>query len=336
MAKLIISRRVIFPKNKQKEFILNAKSKLNLSWTEFSVLLGISVRNLTDWKNEKISLSAKAVEIICKKIGVDFPRDVELKDPYWYVNKGASKGGKATYKKYGTIGDPEKRKKKWREWWNTKGKYLKRKINQPIPFKKPEISSELAEFAGIMLGDGGITKNQISVTLHCFDDIEYSKYIIKLIESIFDLTPVKYNRKNSNAFDIKLSRVLIVKFCVEDLGLCMGNKVKQCIDVPLWIKNKKTYKLACLRGLIDTDGSIILHRYKSKGKVYYYRKISFCNRSFPLLKSVGSILDEFNIKNRLTKNNYEIRIEAQKEVDKYFNLVGSHNPKHLKKYKNKL
>jgi hypothetical protein len=30
--------------------------------------------------------------------------------------------------------------------------------------------------------------------------------------------------------------------------------------------------------------------------------------------------------------NYDIRIENQESIKKYFSIVGSHNPKHLKKY----
>jgi hypothetical protein len=35
----------------------------------------------------------------------------------------------------------------------------------------------------------------------------------------------------------------------------------------------------------------------------------------------------------MMKNGWDIRIEARKDVEKYFQMVGTHNPKHLKRYK---
>ena len=83
---------------------------------------------------------------------------------------------------------------------------------------------------------------------------------------------------------------------------------------------------------MDTDGCVVIHRYKSKGKIYCYKKLSFTSRSLPLLNSVKNILTELKIKNRITKDNYEIRIDAKKDVKRYFDIIGSHNPKHIMRY----
>ncbi|MBI4035707.1 LAGLIDADG family homing endonuclease [Candidatus Daviesbacteria bacterium] len=69
-------------------------------------------------------------------------------------------------------------------------------------------------------------------------------------------------------------------------GLSLGNKVCLQVGVPNWILSKEDYIKACIRGLIDTDGSFVLHRYTIKGKIYTYPKISFSNRSEPLLEFV--------------------------------------------------
>jgi hypothetical protein len=334
MAESFKSKRAEFKKGEQKEFIIKSKKELGLTWQEFGKLVNISTRNLIDWKNEKISMSLSAVKIICKKMGCKMPADIVIKDPYWYVKKGALAGGKATYGKYHHIGGDEKiRKEKWREWWEREGKFKTNDILEPLPFKKPKFSEELAEFVGIMLGDGGITKNQIKVTLHCVDDAEYSKYVMKLIAKLFGVTPGKHKKKDCLVFNIEVSRVNLVKFCVDKLGLKIGNKVKQQVDIPDWIKKDSKYKIACLRGLVDTDGCLVIHKYRSKGKEYCYKKIGFTSRSYPLLKSAGVILKEFQIKHRIMKNNFDIRIEAKKDVEKYFKIVGTNNSKHLNRYK---
>lgn len=334
MAELNKSNRVIFPSGEQKEFIEKSKKELGLTWNKFAALIGISTRNLTDWKNEKNSISLDALELICKKRNCRRPSNIEIREPYWYVLKAAKVGGKTTYEKYHSIGDERRRKEKWREWWEKSGKFKENVILKPLPIGKPKFSKNLAEFVGIMLGDGGITKNQLRVTLHCIDDIEYSEYVMNLFVKLFGVMPSKYKKKDCQVFNIEISRVELVKFCAEILGLKVGNKVKQQVDIPEWIRNKKQYKISCLRGLIDTDGCLIVHKYKSKNKIYVYKKIGFTSRSYPLLKSVHEMLREIGIKNRIMKNNQDIRIEAVSEVEKYFKIVNSNNAKHLKKFAN--
>jgi hypothetical protein len=334
MAELLKSKRVFFPLGKQREFLLQSKDDLRCTWKNLAEISGISVHNLAGWRNEKNSMSLLAIEQICKKRNVKVPRGIVIKDAYWYVKKGAKAGGKAIVKKYGIVGgDQEYRKKKWREWWEKEGKSKPSKITQALPFKEPIFSEELAEFVGIMLGDGGISKYQFTVTLHRITDKKYSLFVRGLIKKLFNIQAGKYCDRQFLADSVVVSRIGIVKYCIEELGLKKGNKVKQQVDIPLWVKENRQYLVACLRGLIDTDGCIILHQYISKGKRYCYKKIGFTSRSYPLLKSVSEILLILGIKHRIMKNGWDIRIEARKDVEMYFVVVGTHNPKHWKRYK---
>jgi len=118
------------------------------------------------------------------------------------------------------------------------------------------------------------------------------------------------------------------------LGLKTGNKVKQQVDVPGWIKNNKKFQIACVRGLMDTDGSIFIHKYKVKGKAYQYKKMAFTSRSKPLVIFAYNALKRLKLNPRITKNGWDVRLDSIEDVKKYFRLIGSHNLKHLKKYKN--
>ncbi len=332
MAKQIKSKRVVFKKGRQTAFILKAKNRLDLTWRELSVLLGMSVRNLADWRSEKISMTIDAVNMLCKKLAVGLPKSIEVRHPYWYVHKGAKKGGLAVFKKYGRVGgDPEVRISRWRAWWDEKGKFMDHAISKARPVKKPKFSSKLAEFTGVMLGDGGMTRYQLKITLNCDTDSAYAHFLENLIEELFDIKPIKRIRRNCRALDLEISRSNLVKFCSEKLGLKIGNKVRQQADIPRWILGKDFLKIACLRGLFDTDGTVIIHKYKSKGKWYIYKKIGFTSRSGPLLKLVSVILREFGIKHE-SAGRYDVRIGAKGDVKKYFRIIGSHNPKHIEKY----
>lgn len=334
MAEQLNYSRVFFSCGKQGEFLLSAKKDLNITWKSLADISGTSIRNLTDWKNEKYSMTLSAVERICRKRNVTIPTDIVIKDAYWYTSKGARAGGKAIVEKYGSVGgDPEHRKKKWQEWWEQEGKFKPSKITQALPFRKPVFSEELAEFVGIMLGDGGISKHQFTVTLNSVTDKEYLKFVEKLIRKLFDVSMGAYRDKRSLAKRIVVSRIGLVSYLTNVVGMKAGNKVKQQVDIPVWVKENRSYSIACLRGLIDTDGCIILHQYLSKGKRYQYKKVGFTSRSYPLIKSASETLLILGIKHRIMKNGWDIKIEAGKDVERYFQVVGTHNSKHEKRYK---
>jgi hypothetical protein len=336
MAELSISKRISFPKGEQARFLNDVQSKLALTGKELARLAGKDVRTVGDWKREKFLMSFDVAKLLSKISGVKIPARAEVKTAYWYASLGSSVGGRAVYKKYGSVGgSEEERKRKWRIWWDTKGKFLERSaISVTKPIKKPDFSVSLAEFTGIILGDGGISKRQVVVTLHRYDDKEYSVYVRELIKKLFGVTPGIYRDKISLADDIVISRTELVGFCVNNLGLKIGSKVRQQVDVPLWIQEKKSYRTACLRGLVDTDGCVIKHRYVVNSKKYLYKKLSFTNSSVPLVRYVLSALEELGMNPRVTKNGKEVRVDSKADMKIYFRVVGSHNPKHLNRWLN--
>ncbi|PIZ87415.1 MAG: hypothetical protein COX92_01255 [Candidatus Nealsonbacteria bacterium CG_4_10_14_0_2_um_filter_40_15] len=331
MAEKIISKRVLFPKGKQRIFLNKVIRKIPVR--KIAKLCNLSQRTIRDWRRGKFLMDFNALSKICKNTKISLPSDIKLRDKYWYTIKGCSAGGKAVWKKYGRIGNnPTYRKKKWREWWEREGKYRPSPIlNLPKSIKNPAFSKELAEFVGILLGDGGITKYQVVITLHSKDDKEYSKFVIALIKKLFNV-PVGVNYdKNYSSLDLAISRSKLVRFCTEKLGLKLGNKIKQQVDISSWIKQNKQYAIACLRGLIDTDGCIFIHRYKVNGKWYNYKKLAFTSYSKPLRQSVFDILKNIELNPRLAQRS-DVRLDSIDDVKRYFQLVGSHNPKILKKY----
>ncbi|HBB36665.1 MAG: hypothetical protein UX02_C0001G0030 [Candidatus Moranbacteria bacterium GW2011_GWC1_45_18] len=332
MAERYKSKRVKFTRNKQRDFLFTAKNKLGLDWRELAKLLKISERNLSDWKREKITVPLNIVKIICKKANLSFPKNIELLSPYWYAKKGARKGGLAVLKKYKFIGgDPNARKRKWREWWEKEGKFKQHPIiSKRLPIKKPSFSAKLAEFVGIILGDGGISMRQVSISLNRETDQDYISFVNKMITDLFSVFPGLYSDPKSKADTIVISRTELVDYLTQKMGLKIGNKVKQKIDIPIWIKRNKKYEIACLRGLIDTDGSVYKHTYVVNKKIYRYQKLSFCSLSPPLLHTVFRILKNIGLKPRICKNK-EIKVENKQNVLKYFKIVGSNNKKHLEK-----
>lgn len=161
------SKRVFFLNGEQRRFIIAAIEAFG-GLIVLANKLGLSPRTVRDWRREKFSMTLKALGKIHKVVGLKIPQSIELRDRYWYTSVGSSAGGIAVYKKYGRIGgDPEKRKKRWREWWQRKGRLIhsQKHIFRRKFIKKPSFGVALAEFVGILMGDGGISQRQVCITL---------------------------------------------------------------------------------------------------------------------------------------------------------------------------
>ena len=310
--------RVVFQKGKQFEFLNNMREEVNLSWAQFAKYIKVHHRSLNDWKREKYSLPYSVLKRICRQLNLNEPNNVEIKKPFWSTRKAGRIAGKITFQKYGVIGgDQEYRKKRWHEWWEREGKY-KSVINKPKLINKPVFSKKLAEFVGIILGDGAITSRQITITLHHKDDKEYGEYVTGLIKELFKVPVSKYHRDYKSVNDYVISRSELVQFCVNKLGLKVGNKVKQQVDIPDWIKLNKNYSVACLRGLFDTDGSVFSECHRIKNKRYCYPRLSIVNHSKPLIVSLYKILERLDFHPKFRKDNKKVQLEKKDEIIRYF------------------
>jgi len=326
-------KRVIFAKGEQRKFLELIKNRLSLNSSELANLAGIHIRTLVDWKREKYSVSLPALKRLCRKAKISLPKNIKIKDPFWYVSNGSSAGAIAVYKKYGHIGgDPEYRKKKWREWWEREGRYKKHPIiGVSKPIKKPCFSKKLAEFVGIMMGDGNINRYQVKVSINSKDDKDYEYFIKDLIEKLFHVPVSMYYHKDSLEISLVVSRTRLVEFCNKKLGLKIGNKLKQGLDMPEWIKSNIEFQKSCLRGLMDTDGCIFYERHKIKNKIYSYKRLNFTSYSPELRKSVFSIFEKLNMLPKI-RNNRSVQVENKEQINRYFEIIGTHNPKHKRRF----
>lgn len=318
----------------QKRFILEALNVLGIIRKKFAKKLKISQRTLADWIREEITISEIAAKTISKLVGKPIPKEHVIVDWRIHLRNAGKIGGKNKFNLYGSVGgDEEYRKIKWKEWWKKVGRYKKNPTGfQSIKkIKIPPKNKLLAEFIGVLLGDGNISPYHIGITLSSKEK-EYIKYVSNVIQKLFGVLPKLIKHKSSQAVSIVVNRKLLVDFC-QKVGFKMGNKVKHQVDIPPWIKENKIFSRECIRGLIDTDGCFFSHKYRMRGKKYFYLKIAFTSASIPLVDSVARTLINFGINARISKNHKDVRIEDQECVRKYINKIGTHNDKHLQKIK---
>jgi|APHM01.1.fsa_nt_gi hypothetical protein len=147
-----------------------------------------------------------------------------------------------------------------------------------------EKNIQSAELIGIILGDGylqersgnqGTSSYRLVITVHQNENTlqEHAK---NLLYSLTNKKPSIHDLKESKATQIIVYSKEIIKE-LKQLGLQPGDKTVNQVNVPQWIKNDRSYVRKCLRGLVDTDGTI--YRQTTDNRVI----IQFKNLSEPLL-----------------------------------------------------
>lgn len=316
--------RLSFKTGELRNFINEVLLKLGLNSEELANLVGVSGRTIRDWRREKFYPQKNAILKLGELSKVNIPEH-RILPQYWNIVEAARLGGKRTYELYGLLGTRESRVKGGVMSWYKREKdpdLLKKYTNT---FSKPGESSDFAEFIGIMLGDGGLTTHQCTIYLSSETDQEYAKYVKALIKNLFGLTPSIYKHKKWKMLKVSISGVNLVKYLVSR-GLYVGNKVHLQVGVPGWIWTKPEYIKVCIRGLIDTDGCFVLHKYKVNGKEYCYPKICFSNRSEPLLSFVFQGLRQLGFNPKRTYE-HDVWLHNQNEVRLYLQEIGTNNLK---------
>ncbi|HUY05361.1 MAG TPA: LAGLIDADG family homing endonuclease [Candidatus Paceibacterota bacterium] len=332
MTETLKDNRAVFPPGRQRVFLEHVLRKMPV--TDMAHACHCSERTIREWRRERFSMPLRAVRTLATKASVPIPRDISIRDAYAHTSTAGKIGIAAVVAKYGRIPHNEKhRKEQWRLWWESTGRFEKNPILEAKPIRKPRKSTSLAEFIGIMMGDGGLSEYQAVVTLHHVDDFEYASYVTELIEKLFRVKPRIYHLFKKSVNNIVVSRKELVQYSHE-LGLPIGNKVKQQFDIPEWIKLNQNYSIACLRGLVDTDGCVFTHKYRVKGTWYAYKKLSFTSASKPLRQSIHDLLRKLEFHPRMAGE--DVRLDRVEDMKRYFKLIGSHNPKHLRRYESTL
>lgn len=295
--------RLKFVKGKQKELIHNFRIGNNLSWKEFCDKLDIKFGRLIAYFNETSLISEEVYNLLDKD--KKYRKFIlEKKADNWGLRKGGL---------------------------NSNGRIKK--------IRNPRNSCSLAEFYGAMLGDGNSHRTKYYETREKkrgvyvirivgdsrLDRKYHLEYLKPLIERLFNINMrVKFHIVKNVMF-IEAYGIRLVEF-LEKKGFPPGDKIKNNLGIPGWIKNNKNYLKSCLRGLYDTDGSV----YKLTGQNSH--QICFTNANQRLLTDVRDSLLSLGI--NCSKISYrDIYITKKSELRKFLKLIGFSNDRHLKKVK---
>jgi len=203
-------------------------------------------------------------------------------------------------------------------------------------FKKPEKDKKLAEVFGIVLGDGNVSEiirgkktrvYCIRITGNSKTDKDYMyDYIPRLFENTFFEKGSVLKSKSINGCYFTVYGKSIVQF-FKSMGFTPGDKIKNKQAIPGWIKEDKELLKSCIRGIIDTDGSV--HQISKMNKNI---RIDFTSYIPRLLSDVreGFIALGFNPSKVI--NNHHIFLSRQEEIKRYVQEIGFGNTKNLNRY----
>lgn len=188
---------------------------------------------------------------------------------------------------------------------------------------------DTAEFVGIALGDAHVGgKKLVSITLNEVDEAQYVQYVKSLVDKIFPdmfyFGPVS----GSKAINI-LSAASSVQQASVSLGLVPGDKVQNQVGIPSWILSNREYMIRCLKGLFDTDGSVVLD--KGLERII----LRFNSASKPLVEGFRLLCVNLDIKTGAVTGPYErispvtgeksyiyhVQVASYDEIKKFIEIV---------------
>ncbi|MFH1237012.1 MAG: LAGLIDADG family homing endonuclease [Candidatus Aenigmatarchaeota archaeon] len=290
--------RVILKNGKQRELIL--KAKRNKTWLQLSKMVGVSKDYLRiDLLNEKVSLNSEVFKKLCQVAEVEFYKHIDKKlEDNW----GKVLGGK-----------------------NSPGKTKKIMI--------PEKSIELAEIIGIILGDGNLYWNgekgvyALKIAGDLKTERDYLLNFVKpLVDDIFKINSKIEMRKNEIFITVYSKEIIKI---LESFGLKNGNKKVNNVGIPEWIKTDTNFLKSCIRGLIDTDGSIFRMSRRDRKLL----RISFKNKSKNLLFDARSGLISLGFSpSKIILDQFFL--SKKEEIEKYKTNIRFNNIKHVRRMLN--
>lgn len=286
----------------QRRLILEAKNKNNLSWKQLAKKINIANGYLIgELAKEKRTLSEKIYKKLCNISQNNFNRYIKEKiNDNW----GRSKGGKNS----GSFRYPR------------------------LLIKKP--SKELAELIGIILGDGNIwcKKEGYYYVRICGDAEKDRDYLLNYVKPLFE----KLFKKKMHLIKHSTHKELFISignkdvvFTLNHFGLPSGNKKKNNVGIPNWILESNEYIKACIRGLIDTDGSVCPITGRDYPYIWFSCNIENLRKTFKIaMEKIGFNTSKWNIREGRTPDTY---IGKKELIKKYIQTISFKNKRHLSK-----
>lgn len=200
-----------------------------------------------------------------------------------------------------------------------------------------KINEDLAEFYGILIGDGCVSKFRSQGRLHyairvdgnSLTDIEYyNNHLKPLTERVVNRTVNVKFRKVGNCIFIMFEYKDFAVFLNSRLGFPFGKKGEISISSE-FIKNQK-YLIAILRGLFDTDGCLYFTKNNSENR--YYPIIELSTHSSALINQLYQVFTDLKFRVKISHFKDSVKLHGKDNLIKFMQSIGSSHPDKVSKF----
>lgn len=194
-----------------------------------------------------------------------------------------------------------------------------------------KFDKKLAEFVGIMLGDGYINypkHPRIKIALNSIVDKEYFVFVHDLLKDLFNTKVIIEHRKNENTSNLYMFERKVIRLIINGVGLRPSPKWERAI-IPQWVFENKLENYV-LRSCFDTDGCVVI----TNNNGTRYPRLEMKVSPTPMQKQFINFLREsgFNFgAYPIGRGKVRIQLNGKSELKKWNELIGFSNPKHQRK-----
>lgn len=214
---------------------------------------------------------------------------------------------------------------------------------------EPQLDESLAEFVGVMIGDGCISeynpknrnKKRMSIVITGdweTDEDYYRHFLQPTLQEKFGIPGNIYHRKDNDTVCYWITTGDVISWFV-NLGLPVGPKIDK-VAIPDAVMHETGLAAACIRGVFNTDGCVYRRyskQYKSHTRPYLnHAVVEFKIRSERLIRQIKDVLTALDIKTTVVSKNkidaWVVRITSQSDVAKFMDIIKPRTY-HLERYK---
>ena len=188
----------------------------------------------------------------------------------------------------------------------------------------PPSSHHLANFLGILAGDGHMSPVSYEITIsgHSHLDRDFlGGHVMGLFKRLFGLDA--FIREYENRMICRVYSKRLVVHLSRRFGLPLGKK-KNHLHIPEEVSKNSGFLRAYISGLYDTDGSIYPHHRNSMA-------IDMSSRDENFREEVAGALQYLDF--HPTVNGKNVQLYRKDEIERFFEEIQPHNERHLKKYR---
>lgn len=160
-------------------------------------------------------------------------------------------------------------------------------------------------------------------------DLGFFVHVLWLIKRLFGKNPKIYKRKHCDEIEIHFGSKYAFTL-LRDLGFPVGKK--RDINIPQVLLQNDLWPHV-VRGIFDTDGCLVFSR-QHRG-IAYYPRVEITNSSLKLIEQLQNLLLPVGFpcsRGWAGGRSWKLEIAGSKNVEKWFQVIGSNNPRNIQRY----